>query len=362
MCGNLVHKSLPVLSGCLLRSGLHGSFDIALGAGEPDLEGVVAVAVVVVAALTAARLGLVLAGDHLPVQPGHASVVEDLHLVVELPGGVLRDAPLLDHQVLALRGGLLLELGDEVGPLGGLVHVAVHREDVDRAAVQRLVDDVELVVAAVFRTADTTGGDLHARALDDVFHVARAAADPVVGVILLELVHRVDHRFVLDVESQDDLAQLGPRLLEVGRLVVEDVSDAFVVVALGSVVAVEVVRVVVLVAVRIAPVGASQTATVVRRDNCLDTLLVQKRQDVVESVQDVIVVSADRARIFQALHPLGLASLYATSSRSNHPQSHDLGAPSGKRVHPIVLLGRGSSVDKIVVSSTKGGRIGTCPN
>jgi hypothetical protein len=36
----------------------------------------------------------------------------------------------------------------------------VHREDVDGVAVERFVDDVIFMVAAVFRAADATGGDL----------------------------------------------------------------------------------------------------------------------------------------------------------------------------------------------------------
>ena len=48
--------------------------------------------------------------------------------------------------MLALRGGLLLEGRDEVGPLVCSGHVAVYAEDVDGVAVEDFVNDVEFVV------------------------------------------------------------------------------------------------------------------------------------------------------------------------------------------------------------------------
>lgn len=202
--------------------------------------------------------------------PRHTGVVEDINLFIKPIFGATRNAPLLDHDSMA-RASSLGPLGnggiprDEVCPIARLAHVSMHAHDIKGLAAQRLVEIIELVVAAVLAATNTTRRDLDLGVLaDEPLQHVRAPAQPVIRVVRLKQLDCIDHGLVLNVERQDGLAQLAPLLAKRGALIVEDGGQPGVVVGNPGGGPVKAGLVPVLAAVSVAPIGPVDLARIVR--------------------------------------------------------------------------------------------------
>jgi len=117
----------------------------------------------------------------------------------------------------------------------------MHGKYISRTAIQRLINDIILMIAAIFGTPDSARSDLDAGAVNNRLHVSGAAAQPVVGIVVGGFCGRGDHGLVLDVEGEDYFGELRPGLVEPRGDVVEDGGEAGVVLGFGGCGGVEVV-------------------------------------------------------------------------------------------------------------------------
>ena len=105
-------------------------------------------------------------------------------------------------------------------------HLPVNADQVDGGALNGFRHEV---IPMALITPGTARCEFDAGAVDNRLHIARAATEPVVGVVVGRLILGLLERLILDVEGEDRITPLAPGLAAARGLVIEHVRHSGVI-------------------------------------------------------------------------------------------------------------------------------------